>query len=46
MLLNLKKKKYMFEKILELNQKYGYKAYDYKDTFAEFVLPNKRKSFF
>ena len=42
----MKKKKYLFEKIIELNKKYGYSVTEYKDNFVEFALPAKQKAFF
>jgi hypothetical protein len=46
MLLDIKKKRYLFDKIIALNRKHGYNAYEYKDTFVEFALPAKHKPFF
>lgn len=45
-MIKLKKKKQVFNKIIELNHKYGYAVNSYEDTFVEFVLPNKKKTFF
>ena len=42
----MKKKKYIFDKIMELNEKYGYSNSIYKDNFVEFALPSKQKPFF
>lgn len=45
-MLELKKKKYIVNKIIALNKKYGYKVSEYKDCFVEFTLPSKHKPFF
>lgn len=36
----------MFDRVFLLNKKFGYPHYRYEDTFFEFRLPPKKKSFF
>lgn len=45
-MLTLKKRKYILNKIIALNKKYGYKVFEYNDSFVEFTLPSKHKPFF
>jgi hypothetical protein len=42
----MKQRELVYKKIIDLNIKYGYPVYEYKNCFFKFQLPPKNKPFF